>query len=185
MALRIVFADPQASVQYREAMQRTLNAIARASSKATRAAAKVISVRGKQDIARAGQFGTRWLDGLSVDAQPASGYFINNRIEIGHDQLGARNFEEGGTVRGRPTLWVPLSFANVPKGQTAKNYPGGLFRVTTKAGKDLLLSVKDKKPKFIGLSSVRIPKKWHLRDIGNDVMANEFPKLYADNFEVS
>lgn len=185
MALRIVFADPKASVQYKAAMTRTLRGIARASSLATRASAKLIRSRGQADIAQAGQFGARWQEGLIVEATPASGFFISNQITIGHDQIGARNFEFGGTIQGKPLLWIPLSFSDA-KGKRAKDYPGGLFRVERKSGgPPLLLSRLDHKPKYVGKPRVVIKQKWHLRDISENVMSSEFPTLYNSFLDVT
>src|SRR3954470_14375750 len=128
MALRLVFADPNAPAAYKARMKGVLTAVARASSVATRATAKTIKQRGVAEIARAGKFGVRWQEGLHVDTDPASGFFINNTIIISHDQKGARNFEFGATIFGNPTLWIPLSFAD--PNATAKAFPGGLFQVT-------------------------------------------------------
>jgi hypothetical protein len=183
MALRIVFADPNAPAAYRARMRGVLSAVARASSTATRQTAKTIKQRGAADIAASGKFGVRWQDGLQVEAEPASGNFINNTITISHDQKGARNFEFGATIFGNPTLWIPLSFAD--PNASAKSFPGGLFQVTRKGGlPPLLLSVKDRKPKFVGKHSVTIPRKWHLRDIAADAMAKDFPKAYSDALDI-
>lgn len=185
MPLRIVFKEPRAAAQWVGAMNATLNGIARASSRATREAAVLIRQRGQGDIQRAGLFGARWTEGLQVVADPATGNAINNTITITHSVVGAETFEFGGVHVGRPLMWVPLSFANVKKGQRAKNFPGGLFRVTSKNGKPLLLSKLDKKPKFVGLSRVKIPQKFHLRDIAQNTMANDFPQLYQKNMDVN
>lgn len=183
MAFRIIFLDPNASDEYRRAIDDTITAVARASSFATRDTARVIRQRGQENIAKSGQFGARWIEGLSVVAEPSSGFQIENSITIGHDQKGALLFEFGGNVQGKPLLWIPLSFSDA-KGKRAASYPGGLFRVDRKSGKPLLLSISDRKPKFVGVSSVKVPRKWQLRDIAADAMANDFPKFYSERFKV-
>lgn len=184
MALRVVFRG-NVSEEYRRAMTATLNGIARASSLATRATAKLIKARGSADIAKSGQFGARWLEGLTATAEPANGFFISNTITVAHSELGARNFEFGGVVSGRPLLWIPLSFSDA-KGKRARDYPGGLFRVERKGGaRPLLLAIRDKKPKYVGVPMVRIPQKWHIRDIGLTAIQNDFPALYQQNLKVT
>lgn len=164
-------------------MTDTITAIARASSLASRATARLIKDRGGQDIARAGKFGTRWQDGLTVRTDPASGFQIRNEIVIAHTEPGARNFEFGGTVQGKPLLWIPLSFSDA-KGKRAADYPGGLFRVDRKSGPPLLLAIRDRQPKYVGKASVRIPQKFHLRDVAAGAMRVDFPKLYQANLKV-
>lgn len=182
MAFRIVFAGNPGE-EYKRHMTATLTAIARASSLASRATAKLIKQRGGEDIARAGQFGARWQAGLTVRADPANGFQIRNEIVVAHTEPGARNFEFGGTVIGKPLLWIPLSFSDA-KGKKARDYPGGLFRVVRKGLPPLLLSIKDKQPKYVGLKFVKVPQKFHLRDVAAGAMRVDFPKLYQSNLKV-
>jgi hypothetical protein len=59
-----------------------------------------------------------------------------------------------------------LSFAKDAQGVRARDYPGKLFRVDRDGGKaPLLLGGSPATPKYFGKASVRIPKKFHLRDI--------------------
>lgn len=175
MALQITL-EPNLVQQYPGIMAGVLGGVRKASSLASRATAKVIQQKGAEDIARSGKFGARWQKGLVVTSVPTTGYSVDNVITMSHSLPGAMNFEYGGVVKGRPLLWIPLSFAD-PKAR-ARNYPGGLFRVDRKAGKPLLLSIADKRPKFVGVRSVRIPKKWHLRDIANRAMAEDWVPFY-------
>jgi hypothetical protein len=179
VALRIVYAR---TVDYRDASARTVAAIARASSLATRATAGVIRQRQQQDIAASGKFGARWIEGLGVQATPSGGYSITNQIIVTHSEPGAVGFEYSATIHGNPLLWIPLSFAD-PNAR-AKGYPGGLFRVDRKSGKPLLLSLRDRKPKFVGVASITIPKKWHLATIATDALRNDFPKFYNQNLDL-
>lgn len=134
--------------------------------------------RGRQDIRAAGKFGKRWTDGLraDVDITPTA-----STITIFHTVPYYRVFEFGAIIRGRPLLWIPLSFAKVPKGTRARDYPGGLFRVDRSGKAPLLLSRRDKKPKFFGKSQVRIPRKFHLRNIARDI-GNRLREIYSKHF---
>lgn len=70
-------------------------------------------------------------------------------------------------ISGKPLLWIPLDFASDAKGVRARDYPGRLFRVDRAGKAPLLLS--DDGPKYFGKEQVRIPKKWHLRQIAAQV----------------
>jgi hypothetical protein len=132
-------------------------------------AAAMIEESGRIDIALAGNFGARWIEGLHVKA---SGTIGNMRISMYHDVPYAGIFETGGEIHGNPLLWIPLSFTDA-KGIAASEYGSGLFRVDRRAsGTPLLFSIADKKPKYFGVESVTIPQKFHLRDIQQSVMGN-------------
>lgn len=132
-------------------------------------AASMIQEAGRIDIALAGSFGARWIEGLHVEA---TGTLGNMRISMTHDVDYAGVFETGGTIQGNPLLWIPLSFSDA-KGIPASEYGAGLFRVNRKgSGVPLLLSINDKQPKYFGVESVTIPQKFHLREIQQSVMGN-------------
>jgi hypothetical protein len=57
-----------------------------------------------------------------------------------------------------------LSFARDAQGVRARDYPQPLFRVNRK-GKAPLLLTKGGEPKYFGKPRVRIPRKFHIRDI--------------------
>lgn len=131
---------------------------------AARQAAQEILVEGRADISQAGKFGARWTEGLQAaeDFGPDS-----SLVTIFHTVPYWRIFEVGGTIRGKPLLWIPLSFSDAV-GKNARDY-GPLFRVDRKSGAPLLLSKADKKPKYFGKPSVLIPKKFHLTEIARAV----------------
>jgi hypothetical protein len=117
---------------------------------------------GRQDIASAGRFGSRWMQGLHADVSEGGGSI---RISVYHEVPYWRVFEKGATIHGKPMLWIPLSFARDAQGVWARNYPGGLFRVDRQGKAPLLLSRDTKEPKYFGKESVTIPKKFHLAGI--------------------
>jgi Bacteriophage HK97-gp10, putative tail-component len=129
---------------------------------------------GRADISAAGKFGARWTEGLRADVSEGGG---SVRVAVTHDVSYWRVFEYGATISGNPLLWIPLSFANVPPGTSAKDY-GPLFRVDRKSGgAPLLLSVQDKQPKYFGKEQVVIPKKFHLTEIAR-AAANKLPVFW-------
>lgn len=121
----------------------------------------------RQDISRAGRFGTRWTNGFQGKVTEGGG---NIKVTFTEKVPYWRVFEFGAVIRGRPLLWIPLSFAKDAQGIRARDYPGKLFRVDRKGGKSPLLmkSGHPAQPKYFGKESVRIPKKFHLREIIRD-----------------
>jgi hypothetical protein len=142
------------SAKYETAFDTALNMIA-----------SMIKIRGDADIQGAGNFSEAYTAGLKVTVD-------GNRIITMLDEPGAGLFETGGTIQGNPLLWIPISGTDAA-GIQAKNYGGGLFSVNRKAGGvPLLFSRRDRAPKYFGIASVNIPKKFHLEEIQLDVMSN-------------
>lgn len=123
------------------------------------------------DIRGAGNFGSGSLSGVSVSVD-------DNTITTTVDMPGALLFETGGTIHGRPLLWLSISGTDA-EGIQASDYGSKLFSVNRKAGgPPLLFSVKDRAPKYFGVPSVVIPKKFHIGEIQTRVMDN-----FKDIFE--
>jgi hypothetical protein len=153
-----------------------IRASARAASVNT---AETIELKGRQDIERAGKFGSRWTEGLHADVSEGGG---NIRVNVHHDVPYWRVFEKGATIEGKPLLWIPLSFSDVPRGTWARDYPAPLFRVDRKSGgAPLLFSIEDRQAKYVGKSSVTVPKKFHLTEIVADAARN-FRDIYSRYF---
>lgn len=138
--------------------------IARFKSAITRVAnflAVDLKRQGDADIAGAGNFGSRWTSAFNVQSRRED---FGVTIEMSFRGIPyAMIHETGGVIHGKPLLWIPLSFAhvNVP----ARAYPGRLFRVNRAGGRPLLFSAEDRSPKYVGVPLVRIPKRFHLREI--------------------
>lgn len=144
-------------------------------------AASMIKKAGDADIQAAGKFGQRWTAGLHVVVE---GGLKNMRISMYHDIDYAGIFETGGVIRGSPMLWIPLSFSTA-KGIPAREFGGGLFTVNrTTGGPPLLFSMADKQPKYFGVESVTIPKKFHLAQVQKSVMAN-FRQIFDAAFKAA
>jgi hypothetical protein len=171
---------------------------ARVRAAARAAAAEIaqeIEERGRADIKSAGKFGSRWTDGLQAKVTEGGGSI---KIDVTEAVPYWTVFEYGATIHAKnPTglMWIPLSFAGVPEGMWARDYPGKLFRVeraarlpplppkTAKAigpvralsarfstadKAPLLFSATDRKPKYFGKPYVNIPQKFHLRAIAKE-----------------
>lgn len=130
---------------------------------AAREAAAQIETLGRANIKAGGDFGSaRWQKGFRARVSFQSR--VNITIRVTHDVRYWKVFEEGRVIRGKPLLWIPLSFSTAGALKVrAKDYPKPLFRVD-RAGKAPLL-LDDTGPQYFGKTQVRIPRKWHLRDI--------------------
>jgi len=125
--------------------------------------------RARDDISGAGRFGARWTSAFK-GAVTQGGGFIKIDFTMGGKPPVKywRVFEHGAIIKGKPMLWIPLSFAKDAQGLRARDYPGKLFRVN-RVGKAPLLATGDPfAPKYFGKESVTIPQKFHLRDIIKD-----------------
>lgn len=143
----------------------------RAIDAAMNMAASMMLEVGRADIAGAGNFGQRWTDGLKVVLE---GSAPNMRMWFTHEIPWAGIFETGGTIKGSPLLWIPLSGTDA-QGVRASAFGDGLFSAKyprKDGGAPLLFSVSDKKPRYFGVSEVTIPKKFHLTDDVTSVMSN-------------
>jgi len=146
----------------------------KAMTAAANMAASMIQEKARADIAGSGNFGGDWVTGLQVKVEGEG--LKNMRISMTHEKAEARIFEQGGEIEGHPLLWIPISGTDA-EGTNVRNYGDGLFSAVSRAGTPLLFSISDKTPKYYGIESVTIPKKWHLSEIQKSVMAN-FRQLF-------
>ncbi len=118
-----------------------------------------------KDVSSAGAFGSRTMDEINVTVD-------GDTITTTVGGPGASLFETGGVIHGNPLLWLPISGTDAV-GTEAKDYPGGLFSVNRKAGgPPLLFSIAERAPRYFGIASVNVPKKFHIEEIQQSVMAN-------------
>jgi len=169
MTITLKYTDgKQLGRKFKERLQRYDEKRIRAIQAAARRAVVAIEIEGRADIRAGGNFGSdRWQMGFRAKLSYKSR--VDLSIRITHDVRYWVVFEEGRVIRGRPLLWIPLSFATDAKGIMARDYPAPLFRVD-RAGKAPLLMASGGRgvkaeAKYFGKESVTIPKKWHLREI--------------------
>jgi hypothetical protein len=150
--------------RYFDLMKRNIDRLRPAAFEAVTEVRDEVLDKGRADIAGAGKFGSRWTEGFKGEITEENEGEFN--INFTHDVPYFMIFQRGGTIRGKPFLAIPLSFANVPKGVFARDFPGGLFRVDRKSGgAPLLLSRSDKQPKYFLKESVFEPKKFRVLEI--------------------
>lgn len=135
---------------------------------AARRAARDIEEQGRANIRDGGNFGSaRWQQGFKALISFVSRFDLV--IRVTHSVRYWVVFEEGRIIYGKPLLWIPLKFGDA-KGVRARDFPGKLFRVNREGKNPLLMN--EQGPQYVGVPSVRIPRKWHLRDIVKRVARN-------------
>lgn len=164
-----------------EAFKRGVTRYSEAQTKALQRTAQRAAERmenaGRENIARAGNFkSARWQLGLRALVSYQSRTDL--RIRVTHSVTYWRVFEYAPTrIDGKPLLWIPLDFANIPEGMRARDFPEDLFRVD-RAGKAPLL-ISSTGPKYFGKEFVTITTKWDLRGVVRTV-AKQMPSIYSD-----
>jgi hypothetical protein len=123
---------------------------------------------GQANIAGSGRFGGRWISGLRyrmADAQTEGGEpSLQAKAVIFHAFGIAGVFEHGAVIEGKPLLWIPTD-PNAPRASRS----GKKLVSATIRGQPVLFDAGDpdrhRKPLYIGVPSVRIPKKWRITEI--------------------
>lgn len=164
--VKIDFDGKAVGRTYSARVKKYSEAMVIATQVAAKRAAENIEREGKANIRAGGDFGSRrWQEGLRALVSFASRVRIS--IRVTHKVRYWRVFEFGAVIRGKPMLWIPLSFARDAIGKRARDFPGKLFRVNRLGRAPLLMTNEGGRgvAKYFGKTSVRIPRKWRLRDI--------------------
>jgi len=143
--------------------------------------ASEVQQRGRVDIAQAGRFGPNWIFGLRAFKRRKEAGTRRTIVTVKHNIPFAELFEEGGVVKGKPLLWIPISTEKDAVGVRARRYNLRLFRIKSKKGTPLLITPKGK-PKYFGVRAVNEPKLFHIRQIADDEAkrAGEYFHSYLD-----
>ena len=132
---------------------------------------------GRQQIASSGRFSDQlrqtiraqdtWQTGLKArmqDAKDGDAPSLQAKAIIFHTIGLAGIFEHGATIAGQPMLWIPTDPQARPAGRSGKKLVSATIN-----GTPVLFDAADhdlhRKPLYIGVPSVRIPKKWRITEI--------------------
>lgn len=174
--IKTSFNGKQFGERFRARVKQESDIVGQAAVFAARKAGQLFQARARANMKAGGDFGSdRWQNSITYHIEINDGILVL-RVEI--DVPFWRVFEYGAVIRGNPLLWIPLGFANIPKGMFARDYPGQLFRIERKGKAPLLLDSATGEPKFFAKESVTIPKKWTLRDELRRVMNEDYPRLF-------
>src|SRR5262245_54321023 len=176
-----VKADPFGIVETIRNKQRPVAAAAVA---ALREASADAVEEGRRNIAGAGRFGDKWQAGLkrkitgaTEDGEPS----LQAKATIYHKWGIAGVFEHGATIQGKPLLWIPTTPSAPPASRSGKKLVSATVR-----GHPMLFDANDhdrhRKPLYIGVSSVRIPKKFRITEIVKE-NADRIGALFLQHFK--
>lgn len=174
LKLRLVGTDVAAQTRIRA--QRERARIAFAARRAMEEARDRIVVAGKEDMAAGGNFSSaRWQNSLHGVVEPEGTQTSNLTLSIRHRVFFWRVFEYSAKILGKPLLWIPLSWN--PHKVSARDFPGKLFRVDRKGKNPLLMTGKPAQAMYVGVKSVFLRRRFHLRPIIRRV-AKQTPFLF-------
>lgn len=167
MKVRVNLAGESIGPQFNRSSAKLKKKVNDAVRGASRDLVDYVVPKARADIAGAGNFGANWTNAFDGKVTEGGGNVRVTFTMTGKEPVTHwRVFQNGMTIRGKPLLWIPLSFASDAHGVNARDYPGKLFRVDRKkGGAPLLLGGSPATPKYFGKASVRIPKKFHLNEI--------------------
>lgn len=177
MGLRIRFQGENIGQQFATKMRARAFGVSRAARRTMEEAGTRIKTAGDQDIRQAGKFGRRWTDSFKT---PIIGQGTRLILSVLSTIPYFSIHEYGGIIRGKPLLWIPLPW-NRQKVR-ARDYKGSLFRVDRR-GKNPLLWNKAEGAQYVGVSQVRLRKRFHIRAIIKRV-SRTIPALYRKYFRL-
>ena len=158
--------------------------VATAAVAALREAAADAVQEGRQNIAGAGRFGPKWQSGLqyrTLDARDGGEPSLQARAIIFHKYGFAGVFEHGATIQGKPLLWIPTTEGGPRASRSGKKLTSATVR-----GTPMLFDANDRdrhrKPLYIGVPSVRIPKKFRITEIVKE-HAGKIAELFSKYFK--
>jgi hypothetical protein len=108
MARQLKIALTQISEGFDAAMREKYRPLAEAGQETIQEVSDRIKTAGRAHIAGAG-FSIRWQNALRGEVYPKRKSSLNAAVLIYHKIPYADIFESGGTIRGKPTMFVPLS----------------------------------------------------------------------------
>jgi len=124
---------------------------------------------GRDDIGAAGPGfkHAKWQSGYKYRIKGATKNGVPSMEAISffsHRYGLASVFQEGATIKGKPLMWIPTRKGTPPPGKSGKKLTFGTIK-----GVPLAFDAEDhnrkRKPLYIGVPRVVIPKKFHLNEI--------------------
>jgi hypothetical protein len=152
---------------------------------------------------QAAGFGPKWQNALRVVVYPKNAESIQPTIQTYHKIGYSQIFEEGGSIFGKPLLWLPIE-KNLPRAIGAAPGSAVLLRqehrpaVPDLPGRQGAIAGGTKKtgrrgkrgavqtetvPMFVGIDQVTLGDKFHIREIA-DTVAGQLPALFARRVHV-
>jgi len=171
--------------EWTRALREKQRPVAEAAVAALRETAANAVQEGRRNIAGAGpNFGGKWVSGLQYltkDAREGGEASLQASAVIFHRYGIAGVFETGATIRGKPLLWIPTTRGAPSAGRSGKKLGSATVR-----GTPMLFDANDRdrerKPLYVGVPVVRIPKKFNITGIVKEHVAR-MAQLFIKHFK--
>lgn len=175
--VRVYFDDDRVGPKFKRSTFRQGERVREAIRLAAQDASDDMVAQGNENIANAGNFGSRWLT-LKAPVTEGGGSIA---IRLTHPIDYFMVHQRGATIRGKPFLWIPLPgvgreergdfFNRSGKGNLLLFKKIGERRV---AGKRPGTTRKESilKPLRVAKKSVRIPKRFRVIEIAREIARN-------------
>jgi hypothetical protein len=150
-------------------LDREREPIGQAAVAALRETAAAAVEEGRANIASAGPGfqHAQWISGLiykTVGATKGGQPSTDAKVIVYHRYGIAGVFEHGATISGKPWLWIPTKRGGPPASKSGKKLTSATIN-----GVPMLFDANDRdrhrKPLYIGVKSVHIPKKFRIIQI--------------------
>lgn len=164
--------------EWREAMREKQRPVSEAAVAALRETSVNAVEEGRKNIAGAGRFGRNWQTGLRYRIE---GEQLESKAIIFHWARLAGVFEHGAVIQGKPLLWIPTARGAPPPRRSGKKLTSATIR-----GQPMLFDANDRdrqrRPLYIGVPQVRIPKKWRITEIVKEHV-DKFAELFRKHLK--
>lgn len=172
-SLRLSFKGQSFGRRFKISMDSASRKVRRAQTLAAEEALGHMLRLGRENIAQAGNFGTRWTEGLNGEVRRDGGNIV---INLRHRVPYFMVHQRGATIKGRRgLLWIPLPGVD-------RSERGDFFQRSRRG--NLLLFKKEGRgirPLRVGKESVRIPKRFRVLEIAREV-AGLIKSFYLKNW---
>src|SRR5262245_29033546 len=103
--MKVILTGPSLVASLKQTTRNASAEVKQRMSGAMQKAQKAILEQGRQDIQEAGNFGSRWTEGLTADIDEQD---KSVTLTVRHSVPYWKVFQTGKTIRGKPLLWIPL-----------------------------------------------------------------------------
>jgi hypothetical protein len=180
VGLKLKFSANNPGRQFAASIEGAQMPIARAAKLAMTAAGKQAQAEGRRSIASAG-FSRKWQKSLHFKVYPTRKASMSPAALVYSPIKYSGIFEHGGTIAGKPLLWLPLKSVPrpggnpIPVGKYTKITGQKLVTIKGRGGLPLLgAQVIDRVqgnrihkrtvPLYFGKKTTQMPRKFHIRE---------------------
>jgi hypothetical protein len=124
--VKFYFEGEQIGPKFQRKTRRDGERVRKAIREGSADAAEEMVKKGRENIAGAGRFGTRWTEGLTAPVTEGGG---NIKIDLKHTISYFMVHQRGATIRGRPWLYIPYKAEQASLVKGSRPGVGGLAKV--------------------------------------------------------